>query len=243
MAPADPAAGMFSPQDTRSADALRRRYHQLIKLYHPDRHTDRPEWANRMVRAVIAAYNTLKTAPRTAVVDLPVDDVRAVIGAADEDVRRAVLLGWIRHCPRRAGDRALRRRIAAARDSIRARSRAAADAAPTDFYDRFLAVFLEATDPARVGLQPYLWNAPHLFRDLRLANSLLEKGIRGYYHYRERGRLEGLGGVALSYLADASRLYSRLSRAQELQCIREVAQSRIAMASAFAQRISLSDPG
>ncbi len=231
----NPALDLFSVKDQRSVGALKHRYHELLKLYHPDRHSGRAEWANQMVRSIIAAYNTLKAPVGKAGIDAQALDLRQVIQAGDLALRRAVLLGWLRHVPRQPRDRELRARIGAALESLVDHPDRPEHPAWADFYGRLFGAFLDATDPAPP--LPYPWSAPNAFRDLRAANALLEKGIRDFYHHRERGRLDALGAVALSYLNDASRFYSYVSRRLEPGPVKEVAQSRIAIATAFQERI------
>jgi len=231
----NPAIELFSTQDIRSAGALKHRYHELLKLYHPDTHSSRAEWSNQMVRAIIAAYNTLKTPVGKVTLPAEIQGLEQAISAGDQALRRVVLLGWLRRLPRHARAWELRRRIEAARSAILDHPDRREHPAWVDFYGRLFDSFLQATDA--VPPLPYTWNAPYAFRDLRLANSFLEKGIRDYYHHRERGRLETLGAVALSYLVDASRFYSYVSRRLEPGRMQEVAQSRIAIAKAFQERI------
>ncbi len=235
MAAANPALDLFSIQDLRSPGALKRRYHELLKLYHPDRHTGKAEWANRSVRAIIAAYNTLKVSLGTAAAPGKPVDLRRLFLSGDQALRRAVSLGWLRRVPRQPRDRALRALIAAARDALLAHREQGRMPAWAGFYGRLFAAFLEATDAG--APLPYSWSAPHAFRDLRSANALLERGIRDFYHHRERDRLGTLGAVALSYLGEASRFYSYLGRRLEPGPVKEVAQSRIAIAKAFQERI------
>ncbi len=237
MAPANPALDLFSIEDLRSAGALKRRYHELLKLYHPDRHEGKAEWANGTVRAIIAAYNTLKLAVGTAAAREEPVDLRQVFLSGDEALRRAVSLGWLRRVPRQPRDRELRRRIEEARDTLIESPPEQGGRRPAwaGFYGRLFAAFLEATDAG--APLPYTWSTPYAFRDLRSANALLERGIRDYYHHRERDRLGTLGAVALSYLGDASRFYSYISRRLEPGPVKEVAQSRIAIAKAFQERI------
>ena len=162
-------------------------------------------------------------------------DLRQVFQSGDEALRRAVSLGWLRRVPRQPRDRELRRRLEEARDALLEHRRQGRRPAWAGFYGRLFAAFLEATDAG--APLPYTWSTPYAFRDLRSANVLLERGIRDYYHHRERDRLGTLGAVALSYLGDASRFYSYISRRLEPGPVKEVAQSRIAIAKAFQERI------
>jgi hypothetical protein len=243
MAPANPAIELFSTEDLRSAGALKRRYHELLKLYHPDRQAGKAEWANGTVRAIIAAYHTLKPSVGTAgapprpfadMAGKPVD-LRQVLRSGDDALRRAVSLGWLRRVPRQPRDRDLRARIEAARDALLADRGEGRRPVWAGFYGRLFDAFLETTGAG--APLPYTWSAPGAFRDLRSANALLERGIRDYYHHRERDRLGALGAVALSCLGDASRFYSCISRRLEPGPVKEVAQSRIAIAKAFQERI------
>jgi hypothetical protein len=237
--PVNPALALFSADDTRSIGSLRHRYHELLKLYHPDGHGGRAEWANQMVRCVIAAYNTLKGAVGKAVRIRETEGLGGTMAAADQDLLRAVLLGWLRHGPRAERDGRLRRRLAFAVREVDAHPEAVDSPGEAALQVRLLSAFLEATAPCPP--LAYTWNASNAYRDLRVANAFLEKGIRDYYHHRERGRLNALGAVAFSYLRDASRYYSYVARRLPQGPLRDVTESRMTVAGLFQERIRLAN--
>ena len=45
----------FFRRDLVSVETLKQRYHELIKIYHPDRHPMRTEWANRITQRINTA--------------------------------------------------------------------------------------------------------------------------------------------------------------------------------------------
>ena len=225
----------FSQQDLTSTERLKQRYRELIKVYHPDRHPGRADWANEMMQKINQAYTHLKTTVPPDSSDAPLVDVPNLIRTGDQAVRRAVLMGWLSRSASAASE--LRGVISAARDGLITHPFRMFYRDPVDFYADLFTAFLAATEFGLVRPLPHAWNSTRFFKDLRAANRFLDKGIRDYYHHREHGSLEKLQSIPLSYLGDAIHYYTYLRRRVTDVANGEVIKSRIKIARAFRTRI------
>lgn len=224
----------FSQQDLASTEQLKRRYRQLIKVYHPDRHPRRADWANGVTQKINQAYAHLRTNLRSDS-DTPLAEVPQLIKMGDQAVRRAVLMGWLtRSAPPQSE---LRNVLSSARDALLTHPFRSFHRDLVDFYVNLFTAFLTATESGLARPLPHAWNSTRFFKDLRGANRFLDKGIRDFYHHGERGSLEKLATIPLSYLGDAIRYYTYLRRRVTDTANGEVITSRITIARAFQTRV------
>jgi curved DNA-binding protein CbpA len=218
---------------------LKQRYRALIKIYHPDRHPDRLAWANQVMTRINEAYARLRLELPADQRPAPLESIEIIIRRGDEALRRAVIMGWLNRAPRSGSVQ--REILARSREELVSHPFRSFRADLVEFYAALFGRFLEATVWGMVRPLPNAWNSTRFFRDLRSANTLLDKGIRDFYHHRDRGRLQALADVPYSYLADAIRYYSYLNRRAADSANGEVLKSRIEIARAFQARIR--EPG
>jgi len=229
----------FRLESIRHAGELKKRYRELIKKYHPDRHPHDYARATKLMQDLNTAYDILNKSLTMSSAISPVADWAALWEKGDDCLREAVLRGWLFRTPKHAAARSLRAelseiaRLLAAAAALAERIREQRQ----DFFRTLFAVFLRATD-TRLP-RPFLsaGYATRFFRNLELANRTLDKGIRYFYHYAAWKGREKYAGVAVSALEDAYSLYALLLPLSGDRANRRMIQARMELSQLFRYRL------
>ena len=251
----------FSLPSGITALRLKKRYRELIKLYHPDKHPNELLWSTAMMQKINEAYSILKQASilKPPVIyseirdpfdpgrstesgdrlsPLSVKEIESEHSACDRLIENSVLTGWLQRTPRDNFARGLRNRIAKIVNLLQTAGtdnifKNNKEPVEIDFFSTIFSVFLRATDFKKPGHFPSARNTTEYFRHFTIANRYLDSGVRQFYRYRETGRLIKYRNVPLSYLDDSIRLYSFLLPEGKDNSMQKIIKARIELARLF----------
>ena len=254
----------FSLKSGVTARRLKKRYRELIKLYHPDKHPNELSWSTAMMQKINEAYSILKqtSIPKPPVIyaesgdpfvsywstesadhlaPLSIEEIESEHAACDRLMENSVLTGWLQRTPRDNFARGLRNRIAKIVNLLQTAEKNNIfkdnkKPEEIDFFSTIFSVFLRATDFKRPGHFPSARNTTKYFRHFTIANRYLDSGVRQFYRYRETGRLIKYRNVPLSFLDDSIRLYSFLIPEGKDNSMQKIIKARIELARLFQVR-------
>jgi len=251
------------PQNTTTV-SLKKRYRELIKLYHPDKHPEHILWSTSMMQRINEAYNILKenlteekphtvrdtasdfptsTAEQPEIKILSVSEIKFKYETADLLIENSVLTGWLQRTPKDNFAVALRNRIAEIVSLLQSTNieglfKNTPEKRAFAFLNTLFPVFLRATDFKKPGHFPSARNTTKYFRNFTIANRYLDSGVRQFYRYRETNKLIKYKNVPLSFLDDSIRLFSFLIPESRDNSMKKVIRARIELAGLFQARTS-----
>jgi curved DNA-binding protein CbpA len=240
---------LFGLSSSSSLVELKKKYRELIKLYHPDTHPEKMEWATRMVQQLNDAYRVILVhlgritsavrleAGQDEETKCTLENYRSMIDDGDEALRDAVVVGWLKRTPRDVFAHTYKRRIERALRNLTLVSMNGMPVPEVDSYMELFSVFLEATVEKSVRPLPALGNPTRFLRHLSSANKYLDSGIRNFYHYRDSGSLRNLGNIPFSFLEDSIRTYGMLVRELDDRPTLRLINARMKLARLFQTRI------
>jgi hypothetical protein len=240
---------LFGLSSSATLPELKKKYRELLKLYHPDIHPERVEWSTRMVQQLNDAYKIiLGSLGRLADFGLDTnkarsdsnripDDYMNIIDDGDRALRDAVVLGWLKRTPKDEFAFTFKRRIERALKNLTLVAMQGMPIPEVDSYAELFSVFLEATEDRAARPLPALENPTRFLRYLASANKYLDSGIRNFYHYHEKGTLRNLGNIALSFLEDSIHAYGLLESELDDKLTRRLIRARMKLARLFQYRI------
>jgi curved DNA-binding protein CbpA len=240
---------LFGLSAASSLAELKKKYRELIKKYHPDKHPEKIEWSTRMVQQLNEAYKVLllylkrinnfelrqeenNSQPRTTR-----ESYKDLILSGDEAVRDAIVIGWIKRNPKDDFAKGLKLRIEDVLRKLTLLTLNETQNHEIDFFTEFFSVFLEATMEKVPRPLPSIENPTVFLRHLSSANKYLDTGIRNYYHFREAGSLKNLYNIPLSFLEDSIRLYKSLGIGLTDRPTIRLIGARIKLATLFKTRV------
>jgi curved DNA-binding protein CbpA len=240
---------LFGLSSSATLTVLKKKYRELIKLYHPDMHPDKTEWSTRMVQQLNDAYKIILahlgriTAPEGA--NQKPDDgafrasdsYRAIIEDGDQAIRDAVVIGWLKRTPKDDFAHTFKFRIERALKNLTLYSMYKMPVPEIDSYAELFSVFLEATVGKSARPFPALGNPTRFLRHLATANKYLDSGIRNFYHYKDSGSLRNLGNIPYSFLDDSIRSYGMLLNELDDKMTKRLMSTRMKLARLFQSRI------
>jgi len=147
-----------------SVHALKRTYRSLIKLYHPDRHPENPDWSNRMMVRLTEAYHVLLAHAAAESRRASPPPVERIIRAGDEALRDAAINGCLRRVSRNVLAHPFLEDVRRARDTLGGLLCTDGRAEPALFFYRLFARFVEATGNQTPHSLPSAWSSTRLFR-------------------------------------------------------------------------------
>jgi hypothetical protein len=240
---------LFGLSSSSSLPELKRKYRELIKLYHPDTHPEKTEWSTRMVQQLNEAYKILlahlgriagfdigNDKPRNEVIK-PADNISSIIEDGDQALRDAVIIGWLKRTPKDEFAHNFKRRIERALKNLTLVSMNVIPLPELDSYAELFSVFLEATVEKSARPLPTLDNPTLFLKHLAAANKYLDSGIRNFYHYKDTGALKNLGNIPYSFLSDSIRIYGALASELEDKTTKRLINARMKLARLFQTRI------
>ncbi len=229
---------LFSLASFSSKEELKKRYRELIKIYHPDRHPKNPHWSTKTMQDLNTAYDILNKSLKKSS-----PPVKKVITNADEALKNAIIIGCLKRWPKNRYMQSFRDEITEAADYLGKINleKGSVHFAQYEYFGTLFSVFLRVTDPKNPKPFPAAINNTKFFRQFSLANRNLETGIRDFYHYLDKGQIEKHTLVPLSYLADALYLYSFLIPLSRDRINLKVIKTRMELCHLFKLRII--DPG
>ncbi len=241
---------LFGLSSSATLPELKKKYRELIKLYHPDKHPDRIEWSTRMVQQLNEAYKViLAQLRRFSGVDpglfesrtkgvRPQSDFKNIVDDGDMALRDAVVIGWLKRTPKDDFAFTFKRRIENALKNLTIVAMKNDIPIPElESYAELFSVFLEATVEKSARPLPSLANPTRFLKNLAQANKLLDTGIRNFYHFKDNGTLKNLGNIPLSFLTDSIRMYGELSYGLDDKATVRLVNARMKLARLFQTRI------
>ncbi|MBN2533581.1 MAG: J domain-containing protein [Spirochaetales bacterium] len=242
---------LFSLSSSPTVDELKKKYRELIKLYHPDTHPERIEWSTRMVQQIDEAYEILLAHLHRICSDSPgyyslskrtkVTNPEKIISMGDDALRDAVIIGWLKRTPKDDFAQGIRHTIEKAFFMLDSIHPAHPCTAKSAFYADLFSAFLKATAPRKPGPLPDVWNKTKFFQHFAAANRYLDSGIRNYYRLTENKKRLFLANIPLSFFMDGIRLFSLLKKNTGNTILKETICAKIELAELFIIRIQ--DPG
>lgn len=248
----------FSLPKNITALGLKKRYRELIKLYHPDKHPEKLSWSTSMMQKVNEAYNILKknlADGKLSVIDSAsyassvhfkaalssINEIKSKYEAGDLLIENSVLTGWLQRTPKDSFAVGLHSRIVEIvsllqtqdievlfKNSLKKREFA--------FFNTLFPVFLRATDFQKPSHFPSARNTTEYFRNFTIANRYLDTGVRQFYRYRETDKLVKYQNIPLSFLGDSIRLFSFLIPESRDNSMKKIITARIEFAELFQAR-------
>jgi len=244
---------LFSLSESPTIDELKKKYRELIKTYHPDKHPDDIAESTRMVQQINEAYEILLAHLHRIFSHSPpsqtirknktsyIKNPDSIISMGDEALRDAVIIGWIKRTPK--GDFAQNTRKTVEKAYILLNSFKFKNEYLNKiiFYKDLFSAFLNATVEKTPGPLPNVINATKFFHHMANANSHLDSGIRNYYRFTENRKKLTLANIPLSFLEDGIHLYSILKNKIEDSILKDKICAKLELAELFKRRIQDQD--
>ncbi len=233
---------------------IKKRYRELIKEYHPDKHPDNIEWYNDMMQRLNEAYDlvinnisyinnlvteNLQKEKKTE--EISVYQLEKKCVEIDSLMEDAILLGWLQRLPRDHFAIDIRNQIKGrvelllspyALKIIEKNKR-------LDFFTTLSSVFLRATELKGLRKFPIAQNSTKFLRHFSIANRYLDSGIRSFYRNKHKGMINKYKNISLSYLDDSKRLHSYLIPQSNDTQFLKIIKARIELADLFQMRITI----
>jgi hypothetical protein len=228
---------LFSFSAIPPLEAIKQKYRNLIKRYHPDLHPDKSELSNEMIRRLNQAYEILKAnARRSQNESLPSSLVGRAIKTGDEAVKNAVIMGCLIRMRKNQLGRYFCGQVRKVRDILEAQ----ADDLLWDipFFYKLFSLFLSITEGNTPRPLPTTWNSTRFFKNLAIANRYLDTGVRHFYYYTNHNRLRFFTKIPLSFLRDAEKSYGYLRSYILEEPYLKLIGGRLELSRIYQQRIS-----
>ncbi|MBN1411210.1 MAG: J domain-containing protein [Spirochaetales bacterium] len=241
---------LFLLDSLPSYDILKRRYYELIKEYHPDKHPDRIEWSTQIVKQLNEAYVVLKRNIKSWIPgtkDIDEDNTESgeltferIVTLGDNAIRDAVLMGWLKRIPKDSHAVNQRSKIEFALNTLMGLPSEEDEAREKErsFFTELFSSFLRATEYSVPKPFSVINNSTMFFHYLSSANTHLDDGVRNFYRFLESNNMNYLFNIPVSFLEDAIRLYRHLYAQMEDPIIRSMIECRMNLSSLYARRIS-----
>lgn len=241
---------LFSLSSSPTVEELKKKYRELIKQYHPDKHPDSIEKSTRMVQQLNEAYEILLPhlhriySGSSGFTDLAKNmkniNPEKIISMGDDALRDAVIIGWLKRTPKDVFAQSIWQTIEKAYIMLDSIHSTCPDAVNAIFYADLFSAFLKATAQKKPEPLPAVYNKTKFFQHLAAANRYLDSGIRNYYRLTENKKKLFLVNIPLSFLDDGIRLFSLLKRTTRATILHEVICAKIELAELF--KIRINDP-
>jgi hypothetical protein len=238
---------LFSLSSSPTVEELKKKYRELMKLYHPDTHPESIEQSTRMVQQLNEAYELLLPhlhriySGSPGFEDLPKKrngvDTDKIIFMGDNALRDAVITGWLLRTPKGTYAREIRHTIEKAFMMLESVYPDSPGDRRSAFYMDLFSAFLRATVRKKPGTLPAVYNKTKFFQHCAAANRYLDAGMRNYYRLTENGKKLILINIPLSFLEDGIRLFSLLKKSIGDTILKDTINAKIDLAELFRLRI------